>query len=81
MALQVARWLSGKESASNAEDAGSILGQEDPLEKGIAIPFSVFLPVESHGQRGVAGYKELDMTEATKHICTHIHESTCVEIY
>ena len=36
----------------------------------------VFLPGESHGQRSLAGYspwghKELDMTEATQHPCTH----------
>ena len=30
------RWLSGKESACNARDAGSILGSEDPLEKEMA---------------------------------------------
>ena len=35
-------------------------------------PTPVFLPGESHGQRGVAGYgpwgrKESDMTEATQH--------------
>ena len=28
----------GKESACNAGDPGSILGQEDPLEKGIGYP-------------------------------------------
>ena len=43
------------------------LGQEDPLEKGMATT-SVFLPGEFHGQRSLAGYspwghKELDMTE------------------
>ena len=43
------------------------LGWEDPLEKGMhTIP--VFLPVESHEQRSLAGYspwgrKELDTTE------------------
>ena len=36
----------------------------------------VFLPGESHGQRSLVGYrpwghKELDMTEATQHPCTH----------
>ena len=43
------------------------LGQEDPLEKGMA-PTPVFLPGEFHGQRSLAGYspwgcKELDTTE------------------
>ena len=31
------------------------LGQEDPLEKDMATP-SIFLPGESHRQRGLAGY-------------------------
>ena len=52
------------------------MGQEDPLEEGMATT-PVFLPGESHGQRGLAGYSlqgctELDMTEATWHTCTHI---------
>ena len=53
----------GQESACNAGD----LGLEDPLEKRWqSIP--VFLPGESHGQKGLAGYspwgrKELDTTE------------------
>ena len=43
------------------------LGQEDALEKGMAIT-PVFLPGESHGQRNLAGYspgghKESDTTE------------------
>ena len=31
------------------------LGQEDPMEKGLAI-HSVFLPGEFHGQRSLRGY-------------------------
>ena len=47
------------------------LGQEEPLEEGMAT-HSSFLPGESHGQRSLAGYspwgcKESNMTEATKH--------------
>ena len=47
------------------------LGWEDPLEEGMA-PTPVFLPVESRGQRSVAGYspwghKESDTTKATQH--------------
>ena len=43
------------------------LGQEDPLEKGMATT-PVSLPGEFHGQRSLVGYslwghKELDMTE------------------
>ena len=45
------------------------LGQEDPLEEGMAST-PVFLPRESHGQRSLAGHspwgrRELDTTEAT----------------
>ena len=45
------------------------LGQEDPLEEGMATDPSI-LPGESHGQRNPVGYsphgcKELDMIEAT----------------
>ena len=44
------------------------LGQEDPLEKGMATHCTVFLPGECHGQRSLAGYgpwgrKESEMTE------------------
>ena len=35
------------------------LGQEDPLEEGMAKPSPVFLPRESHGQRKLAGYISL----------------------
>ena len=43
------------------------LGQEDPLEKGMAT-HSMLLPGEFHGQRSLVGYspwglKELDTTE------------------
>ena len=43
------------------------LGQEDPLEEGMATHSSI-LPGESHGQRSLAGYspwvhKESDTTE------------------
>ena len=43
------------------------LGQEDPLEKGLATT-PVLLPGEFHGQKSLAGYsqlgcKELDTTE------------------
>ena len=43
------------------------LGQEDPLEKGMAT-HSIFLPGESQGQRSLVGYSpwartELDRTE------------------
>ena len=33
-------------------------------------PTPVFLPGESHGQRGLVGHKGLDTTEATEPVCT-----------
>ena len=47
------------------------LGQEDPLEEGMAIHSSV-LPGESHGERNLVGYsplghKESNTTEVTYH--------------
>ena len=47
----------GKKCACNAGDLGSILGWEDPLEKGVVFLFtSVFLLGKSHGQRSLVGY-------------------------
>ena len=55
------------------------LGQEDPLEEGIAT-HSVFLPGESHGQRSLVGYSpwvaESDMTEETWH-ARHVQHGEC----
>ena len=48
----------GKESTSNAGDAGGTvqsLGQEDPLEEDMATHASI-LPREYHGQRTLVGY-------------------------
>ena len=70
----VYKWLSSKESACNSGDLQEILslGQEDPLEKNMAVP-PVFLPRKSHGQRSLAGChswgcKESDMTEGLNNI-------------
>ena len=46
------------------------LGQEDPLEKGMATHFSIHEPGESHGQKSLAvysprGHKESDTTKVT----------------
>ena len=54
-------------NAGDIGEAGSILGQEDPLEEEWQ-PTPVFLPGESHGQRSLVGYspkghKESDTTE------------------
>ena len=53
------------------------LGQEDPLEKGMAIHCGI-LPGESHGQRSLAGYspwghKESDTAERS---CRQAHAAT-----
>ena len=50
------------------------LGQEDPLEEGMATPPAV-LPGESHGPRSLVGYSpwghtKSDTTEVTRHILT-----------
>ena len=50
------------------------LGQEDPLEKGMATT-PVFLPGDFHGQRSLVGYspwghKKSDITER---LSTHTH--------
>ena len=42
-------------NVGNIKDAGSIPGQEDPLEKGMATHSSI-LPGESHGQSSLMGY-------------------------
>ena len=41
------------------------LSQEDPLEKGMQ-PIPVFLRVDFHGQRGLAGYSPWDQKESDK---------------
>ena len=43
-----------KNPPANAEDVGSILGQEDPLEEEMAT-HSSFLPGKSHEQRSLVG--------------------------
>ena len=50
----------GKESASMLETWVLFLGWEYPLGKEMATT-PVFLPGKSHGQRSLAGYKELDI--------------------
>ena len=58
----------GEESACNAGELGSSLGQEeDPLEEGVTA-HSEFLPRISHGQRSLPGCspwgrRESDMTK------------------
>ena len=54
-------------NAGDLKDAGSIPGQEDPLEEDMTIHTTV-LAREIHGQKSLVGYspwgcKELDTTE------------------
>ena len=63
------QWLSSKETACNAEDAGDP-GWEDPLKEGMATHCSI-LAWRIHGQKSLVGYnpcgcKESNMTEATE---------------
>ena len=63
------QWLSGKEPACNAGDAGLIPGLG--RAPGEWLPTQVFLPEESHGQRTPVGYsswscKESNTTEPTE---------------
>ena len=69
-------WLSGKESACNARDSGSIprLGRFP----GEWQPIPVFLPERFHGQRSLAGYspwgcKESDTTEHARVGSKYLH--------
>ena len=48
------------------------LGQEDPLEKGVATT-PVFLPEESHGQRSLAGYSPRGHEESDMMCTLTIH--------
>ena len=56
----------GEESACNVGDLETwvrSLDWEDPLEKGIRLPTSVFWPGEFHGLYSPWGHKELDTSE------------------
>ena len=54
-------------STGDAGDKGSILGQEDPLEKEMATDSSILAWIIDRG--GWRALKELDMTT---HACTHM---------
>ena len=60
-------WFSGKESTCSAGDTGSILGQEDPLEEGMASHSSILawrIPwTEEPGGLSPWGHKESNRTE------------------
>ena len=66
ISIGIPRWLSGKESACNSGDIGSILGRRKWQ------PSPVFLTEQSHGQRNPKGYspwgcKRVRHSLATKH--------------
>jgi len=70
--LQLPWWLSGKESACNAGDPVSIPESGRLPWRREWLPTPVFLPVELHRQRSLAGYgprglKESDTTKLTLH--------------
>ena len=48
-------WLSGKESPATQEIQVQFLGQEDPLEEGVATHSSILARKKSHGLRRLAG--------------------------
>ena len=79
-------WLSSKESTCNVGDRVQSLGQEDPLEEGMA-SHSNILPGEFHGQTSLAGYSpqgcgESDTTAVTEHTRTHVLDAvTLPKIY
>ena len=66
--MRPARWLSGKESACQAGDTGSISGLGRSLGEGNGNPLYLFLPGKSHWQRSLEdyspwGHKESDTAE------------------
>ena len=61
----------GKNLPANVGDVVRFLGQEDPLEKGMAT-HSMTFAWRIHGQRSLVGHKESDLTEQLTHY-THIH--------
>ena len=46
------------------------LGQEDPLEKGMATHAGIFLPGEFHGQRSLVGYKSMGLQRVRYDLAT-----------
>ena len=76
-ASQVAQWV--KNPPAMQKTRVQSLNQEDPLEEGMATHSNI-LAWRIHRQRSLAGYcpyhcKELDTSEATEHICTHVKET------
>ena len=62
-----------KESICNAEETQvQSLGQEDPLQKGMATHSSILLG-KSHRQRSLVGYNPWDCEESERTEHTHTH--------
>ena len=82
-------WLSGKESACSAGDAGSIPAREDPLEEEMTPHSSILIwemPwTEEPGGLSPWGYKESDTTEGTEYtgvcVCVYLRVCVCVCVY
>ena len=78
------KWFSGKESACNSGDAGSIPGWGRFPGEGKWQPTPVLLPGKFHGWKSLVGYspwgrKELDMTEQLSlTLCTISYSCVCV---
>ena len=63
-------WLSGKDSACQARDSGSILGWEDPWRRKWK-PTPVFLPGENTGHRILVVYSPWRLEELNTERVTH----------
>ena len=82
-------WLSGKESACSAGDAGSIPAREDPLEEEMTPHSSILIwemPwTEEPGGLSPWGRKESDTTEGTEYtgvcVCVYLRVCVCVCVY
>ena len=82
-------WLSGKESACSAGDAGSIPAREDPLEEEMTPHSSILIwemPwTEEPGGLSPWGCKESDTTKGTEYtgvcVCVYLRVCVCVCVY
>ena len=76
----------GKNPPAMQETWVRSLGQEDPLEEGMATT-PLFFAGESHGERSLAGYSPwgytvLDMTEVTQHAqFSSVQSLSCVRLF
>ena len=70
--LRLNKGFPGGTSVKESETQLRFLGQEDPLEKGMATHSSILTWKIPHGQRSLAGYSPWghNELEVIKHICT-----------